>query len=513
MPGFPRILDAVADAYRTRRTEVEDQASALADHLRAQLAVPAGTRDVEPAQLEAAVARLACDASTRRTAASAARRSSRRRWSSSSCCASWRRTGDDEALADGDADARRHGRRRHLRPARRRLRALQHRRALARAALREDALRQRAARARLPRGLPGHRRRTDTRASRARRSTSCCASCAPTTAASPRPSTPTARARRVASTPGRTTSSWRRSPMRASTMTTPRAGRLLGRDRRGNWEGTNVLHVAGTGARGRARRARARGPARGAGAADPPGARREAARGLERAGAARARPRALVLGDERVPGRDPARSSPSSSASSCATATACGAPPATAAPTRRPSARTTSPSPTACSTRTPRSAMPSRCCLPGGWSTTALRDFWDDEAGTFVDTSDEHERTVARPRGLVDNATPSANASAPTCSCASALLTGDEDFARRARSILRAVAPALERQPSAFGRMLCAADRLLGEQIDVVVAGDGDDGAAPPRGRRSVRPRPRAHRRRDRRRARRLAALRGQGGP
>ena len=48
--------------------------------------------------------------------------------------------------------------RRHLRPPRRRLPPLQHRRALARAALREDALRQRPARARLPRGVPGDRR-------------------------------------------------------------------------------------------------------------------------------------------------------------------------------------------------------------------------------------------------------------------------------------------------------------------------------------------------------------------
>jgi uncharacterized protein YyaL (SSP411 family) len=33
------------------------------------------------------------------------------------------------------------------------------------------------------------------------------------------------------------------------------------------------------------------------------------------------------------------------------------------------------------------------------------------------------------------------------------------------------VASGLDRQPTAFGRMLCAADRQLGEQIDVVVAG------------------------------------------
>ncbi|MBA2631737.1 MAG: thioredoxin domain-containing protein [Chloroflexi bacterium] len=102
----------------------------------------------------------------------------------------------------------------------------------------------------------------------------------------------------------------------------------------------------------------------------------------------------------------------------------------------------------------------------------ALADFWDDDGGTFVDTSHEHDRTVAWPRGLVDNATPSANSIGADVLQRLALLTGEGTFARRARSILRAVAPALERQPSAFGRMLCAADRLLGEQIDVVVAGD-----------------------------------------
>ena len=102
----------------------------------------------------------------------------------------------------------------------------------------------------------------------------------------------------------------------------------------------------------------------------------------------------------------------------------------------------------------------------------AVRDFWDDEAGTFADTSDEHDRTVARPRGLVDNAVPSANSVAADVLQRMALLTGDESYAARARSILRAVASALDRQPSAFGRMLSAADRSLGEPVDVVVAGD-----------------------------------------
>jgi hypothetical protein len=109
----------------------------------------------------------------------------------------------------------------------------------------------------------------------------------------------------------------------------------------------------------------------------------------------------------------------------------------------------------------------------------AVTDFWDEAGGTFVDTSAEHDRTVARPRGLVDNATPSANSLAADVLLRLALLTGDESYARRSASILRAVAPALDRQPSAFGRMLSAADRALAELIDVVIAaGSADDGAA-----------------------------------
>ena len=102
----------------------------------------------------------------------------------------------------------------------------------------------------------------------------------------------------------------------------------------------------------------------------------------------------------------------------------------------------------------------------------AIVEFWDEAGGTFVDTSAEHERTVAQPRGLIDNATPSANSIGADVLQRLALLTAEESYARRARSILRAVAAALDRQPSAFGRMLCAADRMLGEQIDVVVAAE-----------------------------------------
>ena len=105
----------------------------------------------------------------------------------------------------------------------------------------------------------------------------------------------------------------------------------------------------------------------------------------------------------------------------------------------------------------------------------AVADFWDEASGTFFDTSDEHDRVVVRPRSLIDGATPAANSVAADVLLRLALLTGNPDHDRRARSILRAVGGALERQPAQFGRMLAAADRALGEPIDVVVAGDPDD--------------------------------------
>ncbi len=61
--------------------------------------------------------------------------------------------------ADRDDHARPHGRRRDLRPPRRRVRAVLHGRVVARAALREDALRQRAAGAPVHAGVAGHARR------------------------------------------------------------------------------------------------------------------------------------------------------------------------------------------------------------------------------------------------------------------------------------------------------------------------------------------------------------------
>ena len=105
----------------------------------------------------------------------------------------------------------------------------------------------------------------------------------------------------------------------------------------------------------------------------------------------------------------------------------------------------------------------------------AVADFWDAESGTFFDTGSEHDRLVVRPRSLVDGATPAANSVAADVLLRLALVTAEPDHERRARSILRAAGPALDRHPSQFGRLLSAADRALGDPLDAVVVGEADD--------------------------------------
>ncbi len=100
----------------------------------------------------------------------------------------------------------------------------------------------------------------------------------------------------------------------------------------------------------------------------------------------------------------------------------------------------------------------------------AIADFWDDASGTFFNTGPQHQVAVVRPRSLIDSATPAANSVAADVLLRLALVTGEVDYDRRARAILRAVAPVLERQPLMFGRMLCAVDRSLSQPSDAVIA-------------------------------------------
>ncbi|MEX2159665.1 MAG: thioredoxin domain-containing protein [Dehalococcoidia bacterium] len=103
--------------------------------------------------------------------------------------------------------------------------------------------------------------------------------------------------------------------------------------------------------------------------------------------------------------------------------------------------------------------------------------FWDDSRGVFFDTGRDHEELVVRPRDIFDNATPCGGSAAALALLRLAVFTGNVDLERHAVSSLRSVRDYLGRMPSGFAHWLCALDFYLSTPKEIVVIGPRDDAA------------------------------------
>ncbi|MCS6800762.1 MAG: thioredoxin domain-containing protein [Chloroflexota bacterium] len=101
-----------------------------------------------------------------------------------------------------------------------------------------------------------------------------------------------------------------------------------------------------------------------------------------------------------------------------------------------------------------------------------IRLFWDETRDGFYDIAADQEQLILRPRDVFDNATPSGNSAAVDALARLALHTGNEEYERRATTVLRSFVLYLERAPSAFGRLLAALDFAVSEPLEIVLAGD-----------------------------------------
>ena len=101
---------------------------------------------------------------------------------------------------------------------------------------------------------------------------------------------------------------------------------------------------------------------------------------------------------------------------------------------------------------------------------TMIEEFWDDEDGGFFFTGKSHETLIVRAKDYFDNATPSGNSVAAEVLLRLALMTDNADYRRRATTLLRLVAETLKRYPSGFGRALCALDFHLSTPKEIVLA-------------------------------------------
>ncbi len=100
-----------------------------------------------------------------------------------------------------------------------------------------------------------------------------------------------------------------------------------------------------------------------------------------------------------------------------------------------------------------------------------LARFWDEETGSFFDTAADHERLIGRPRELTDNATPAGASLAAEALLRLAAFTGEGAYREYAARVLGALAPAMAKSPSAFGHFLCALDDLIGPFYEVAIVG------------------------------------------
>src|SRR5690242_14511716 len=106
-----------------------------------------------------------------------------------------------------------------------------------------------------------------------------------------------------------------------------------------------------------------------------------------------------------------------------------------------------------------------------------LRLFHDHEAGGFFTTGHDAERLIVRPKDLFDDATPSANALAADGLLRLAALSGRTGYDEPAFEVLRLLSDLLGRHPSAFAFTLEAVERATGRPIEVAVVGERDDAA------------------------------------
>jgi uncharacterized protein YyaL (SSP411 family) len=102
-----------------------------------------------------------------------------------------------------------------------------------------------------------------------------------------------------------------------------------------------------------------------------------------------------------------------------------------------------------------------------------IKEFWDEEEGGFFFTGKSHERLIVRSKEWMDNATPSGNSIAAMSLLRLSLLTGNEGYRRHATTILRLNADQVRRYPSAFGFALTALDFYVDSPVEIaLVAND-----------------------------------------
>ena len=100
-----------------------------------------------------------------------------------------------------------------------------------------------------------------------------------------------------------------------------------------------------------------------------------------------------------------------------------------------------------------------------------LARFRDPAGGIFFSTSDDHEQLLYRPKDFDDNAVPSGNSVAAEVLLVLALLSGEDRYRAVTEEILTSLAPSMGSHPLFFGRLLGVLALFLGNPVEVAISG------------------------------------------
>ncbi len=109
-----------------------------------------------------------------------------------------------------------------------------------------------------------------------------------------------------------------------------------------------------------------------------------------------------------------------------------------------------------------------------GLADTLIGQFWDDSEGGFFFTSSDHEALITRTKDYFDNAIPSGNSVAALALQRLGLLVSEGEYQRKSASVLRIMRDTMARYSSGFGYLLCALDFYLSEPKEIALVGDAD---------------------------------------
>jgi len=102
----------------------------------------------------------------------------------------------------------------------------------------------------------------------------------------------------------------------------------------------------------------------------------------------------------------------------------------------------------------------------------AITLFADEQNGGFFDTGKDHEALVSRPKDIMDNATPAGNSMALAVLLRLGAFTGEASYRERADNYLQHLADIMVQHPQAFGHALCALDFSLSAAKEIALVGD-----------------------------------------